>query len=152
MIQGFDFGLDLSGELLLDEDDNLDILKKTENDLRLQLSYDRIKSVSTNWFEDHIGADLESIIGRPCDTSTADVGKNLIDKQLTFDDLWDEDEYLIKAKIKNDFTIEYNIFFKIKDEEADEVYSYEIDAIIDLIKGVHIRYGWRPRKNDSIKH
>lgn len=148
MVQGFDFGLDLSGELLLDKNTSLDILKKTENDLRLQLSYDRIKSVSNDWFEDHIGADLESIIGKPCNENTAEHGKELINEQLTFDQLWEEEEFFIKANIKSNMCIEYNVFFKIKDSETEDTYSFEISATIDLVKGVSIRYGWEPRKND----
>ena len=40
----------------------------------------------------------------------------------------------------------YNIFFKIKDETTEDVYSYEIIADIDLVKGVHVRYGWEPKR------
>ena len=147
MVQGFDFGLDYNGELILDENNSFDILAKTENELRLQLSYDRIKSVSTNWFEDHIGADLEYLIGKACNKDSAEKGKELITNQLTFDQLWNEEEFFIKPNILSDTTIEYNIFFKIKDEETEDVYSYEISATIDLVKGVSIRYGWEPRKN-----
>ena len=42
--------------------------------------------------------------------------------------------------------IEYNIYFKIRNPETDDTYSYEIIATIDLVKGVNIRYGWEPRR------
>ena len=152
MVQGFDFGLDLTGELMLDKDSSLDIQTKSKDELRLQLAYDRIKSVSTNWFVDNIGADLESLIGKPCNVDTAESGKTLIGHQLTFDKLWEEEEFFIRAQINSNTEIEYNIFFKIKDEETEDIYSKELVAVIDLIKGVHIRYGWRPRRNDSFEH
>lgn len=150
MIEGFDFGLDTSGELIIDQDTS-DILKQTDDNLRLQLAYDRIKSVSTNWFIDHIGANLESLIGRPCDVQHAEEGKSLIDTQLTFDKLWDDKEFYIKANINSNTSITYNILFKIYNKDSEETYSYIIEATIDLVKGVFIRYGWEP-KYDSTKY
>ena len=145
MVSGFDFGLDTEGELVLDEETS-DIKRQVDNDLRIQLAYDRIKSVSTNWFVDHIGANLEYLIGKPCSREYADKGKSMIARQLTFDGLWDETEFVIQAKIKSNMAIEYYIYFKIYDKEEDETYSYDIIATIDLIYGVHIRYGWYPEK------
>jgi len=145
MVKGFDFGLDEQGELIIDEETH-DILAKTNNDLRLQLAYDRIKSVSTNWFIDHIGADLESLIGQPCNEQFAEYGKKMITQQLVSDRLWDEEEFFIKASIKSIMSIEYNVYFKIVDEQTEDTYSYEIIATLDLIKGVNIRYGWEPKK------
>ena len=144
-IIGFDFSLDTTGELVLDEETH-DIKPSTDNELRLQLAYDRIKSVSTNWYIDHIGANLESLIGKPCNQFYAQNGKSLIIQQLTFDSLWDSSEFFIKASIISMTSIEYNIYFKIRDTETDDTYSYEIVATIDLVKGVNIRYGWEPRR------
>lgn len=141
MVNGFDFCIDTSGELVLD-DETYDIKKMTDNELRLQLAYDRIKSISNNWYKDRIGADLESLIGRPCDKNYAEVGKQLITNQLIFDKLWNLNEFYIRAIIKSDMCLEYNIFFKIKDQSTEDTSSYEIDAVLDLVKGVNIRYGW----------
>ncbi len=150
MVKGFDFGLDTSGELVLNPDTH-DIQAKTDNELRLQLAYDRIKSVTTNWFMEEIGADLESLIGRPCNKEMAEAGKQLIFKQLTFDKLWEASEIHIKATIKDMINITYSVYFKIKDESTEDTSSYEIIAEIDLVKGVNIRYGWEP-KYDRIKY
>lgn len=150
MVKGFDFGLSTSGELVLNQDTH-DIEAKMDNELRLQLAYDRIKSVANNWFIDHVGADLESLIGKPCNKELAEAGKYLIIKQLTFDKLWDESEIHIKAAINDMINITYNVYFKIKDESTEDTSSYEIIAEIDLVKGVHIRYGWEP-KYDRIKY
>lgn len=144
-IKGFDFSIDTNGELILN-DDTHDINVKTEDELRLQLAYDRIKSVSNNWFIDNIGANLESLIGKPCNQNNAETGKQLIIQQLTYDNLWDINEFHIKANIISMNNIEYNIYFKLRDDTTEDTYSYEIVAVIDLVKGVHIRYGWEPRK------
>lgn len=150
MVQGFDFGLSTNGELVLNQD-TYDIEAKMDNDLRLQLAYDRIKSVTQNWFIDNVGANLESLIGKPCNQDSAETGKSLILNQLTFDSLWEPDEIFIKATIVDMIHLIYNVYFKIKDESTDDTYSYEIIAEIDLVKGVNIRYGWEP-KYDRIKY
>lgn len=150
MVQGFDFGLSTGGELVLNQS-TWDIQAKMDNDLRLQLAYDRIKSVSTNWFIDEIGANLESLIGKPCNETAAETGKALIMQQLTFDSLWDPEEIFIKATIVDMINITYNIYFKIKDASTEDTYSYELIAEIDMVKGVNIRYGWEP-KYDRIKY
>ena len=150
MVKGFDFGLSTDGELVLNPDTH-DIQAKIDNELRLQLAYDRIKSVTTNWFIDQIGANLESLIGRPCNSEMAEAGKAFIMQQLTFDNLWDVSEIHIKATIKDMISIIYNVYFKIKDESTEDTSSYEIIAEIDLVKGVNIRYGWEP-KYDRIKY
>lgn len=150
MIHGFDFGITTDGELLLEEETH-DIVSKYNDELRLQLAYDRIKSVSENWFIDKIGANIEMLIGKPCNENYAEMGKNLIYNQLTKDSLWDQNEFYIKANIIDMIHLRYNILFKIIDNETEDISSYEIIADIDLIKGVKVRYGWEP-KYDRIKY
>ena len=150
MVKGFDFGLSTSGDLVLNPE-TWDIQAKTDNNLRLQLAYDRIKSVTTNWFIDGIGANLEALIGKPCNEDTAEAGKELIMHQLTFDSLWGTDEIFIKATIVDMINITYNVYFKIKDISTEDTYSYELVAEIDMVKGVNIKYGWEP-KYDRIKY
>lgn len=145
MIQGFDFGFTPEGELIIDKEIH-DIKTTKEDELRIQLAYNRIKSISTNWYVDEVGADLEEIIGRACDKDTAEYGKSKIMHVLTFDGLWEKDDIFIKAEIKNNINITYTIYLKITQQETEDVYSYEIEAELDLIKGVKIRYGWEPRR------
>lgn len=145
MIQGFDFGFTPKGELIIDKEIH-DIKTTKEDELRIQLAYNRIKSISTNWYVDEVGADLEEIIGRACDKDTAEYGKSKIMHVLTFDGLWEKDDIFIKAEIKNNINITYTIYLKITQQETEDVYSYEIEAELDLIKGVKIRYGWEPRR------
>lgn len=144
-MDGFDFGFSPDGEIIVDSDTH-DIYKSQEDELKIQLSYNRIKSISKNWFIDEVGADLEEIIGKACNETTAEYGKLKIIDVLTFDGLWDDKDIFIKSEIKNNINITYNIFLKLRQSDTEEVYSYEIDAELDLVKGVHIRYGWEPRR------
>ena len=144
-MDGFDFGFSPDGEIIVDTDIH-DIYKSQEDELKIQLSYNRIKSISKNWFIDEVGADLEEIIGKACNETTAEYGKLKIIDVLTFDGLWDDKDIFIKSEIKNNINITYNIFLKLRQSDTEEVYSYEIDAELDLVKGVHIRYGWEPRR------
>lgn len=144
-MDGFDFGFSPDGEIIVDTDTH-DIYKSQEDELKIQLSYNRIKSISKNWFIDEVGADLEEIIGKACNETTAEYGKLKIIDVLTFDGLWGDSDIFIKSEIKNNINITYNIFLKLRQSDTEEVYSYEIDAELDLVKGVHIRYGWEPRR------
>lgn len=144
-MDGFDFGFSPDGEIIADTDTH-DIYKSQEDELKIQLSYNRIKSISKNWFVDEVGADLEEIIGKACNETTAEYGKLKIIDVLTFDGLWNDSDIFIKSEIKNNINITYNIFLKLRQSDTEEVYSYEIDAELDLVKGVHIRYGWEPRR------
>ena len=145
MIEGFDFGFTSDGELVIDNISH-DINNTVNDDLRIQLAYNRIKSITHNWFVDEIGANLEELVGRPCTKEIAEYGKEKIIKELIFDELWNKDDIYIKSEIKNNTNITYEIFLKIYQTESEDVYSYEIIAELDLVKGVNIRYGWEPRR------
>lgn len=145
MIEGFDFGFIPDGEITVDKDTH-DINKSTLDDLRIQLSYNRIKSISHNWFVDEMGADLEELIGRPCTEDMAEYGKLKIIQVLTIDDLWDDNDIFIKSEIRDNTHIIYNVFLKIYQSETEDTYSTEIVVELDLVKGVYIRYGWEPRR------
>ena len=145
MVSGFDFGFTTDGEIIINKDTH-DIYASSGNELRIQLSYNRIKSIARDWFVDEVGANLEEIIGKPCTEDIAEVGKTKIYNVLTFDDLWSEDDLFIKAEIKNNICIIYTIYLKIYQNNREDAYSYEITAELDLIKGVKVRYGWIPRR------
>ena len=145
MVEGFDFDFTPEGEIIVDKETH-DINKTTDNELRIQLAYNRIKSISHNWFVDEVGADLEELIGKPCTEDIAELGKTKIINVLTIDDLWLNEEIFIKAEIKNNTNIIYNIYLKIYQSETEDTYSHEIVAELDLVKGVFIRFGWEPRR------
>lgn len=146
MIEGFDFDLTTLGEIVVDSNTH-DIKTVKDDDLRIQLAYNRIKSVTTEWFVDEIGANLEEIIGRQCNEDTAEYGKDKILDCLIQDELWDESDIFIKAQIVNNINITYTIYLRTYQGESEEtVITTEIEATLDLVQGVHIRYGWEPRR------
>ena len=145
MIEGFDFGFIPEGEIVVDSITH-DIQKQTGNDLKIQMAYNRIKSISRTWYIDEIGADLEEIIGKPCTKDIADYGKAKIINSLIKDNLWLPEDIFIKAEIINNTNIIYNIYLKVVQQETEDTYSYLIVAELDLVKGVFIRYGWEPRR------
>lgn len=144
-MEGFDFAITTDGELIIDEEQH-DIVKSMDDDLRIQLAYDRIKSISKNWFVDEIGADMEELIGRPCTEDMAEYGKQKIINVLLIDDLWQEDDIFIKAEIKDNVHIIYSVYLKLFQAETEDTISYEITVELDLVKGVFIKFGWEPRR------
>ena len=144
-MKGFDFAITTEGELIIDEE-NHDIVKSLDDDLRIQLAYNRIKSISKNWFVDEVGADMEELIGRPCTEDMAEYGKQKIINVLLIDDLWNKDDIFIKAEIKDNVHIIYSVYLKLFQSETEATISYEITVELDLIKGVFIKFGWDPRR------
>ena len=144
-MEGFDFAITTEGELIIDEE-NHDIVKSLDDDLRIQLAYNRIKSISKNWFVDEVGADMEELIGRPCTEDMAEYGKQKIINVLLIDNLWNKDDIFIKAEIKDNVHIIYSVYLKLFQSETEDTISYEITVELDLIKGVFIKFGWDPRR------
>ena len=144
-MKGFDFAITTEGELIIDEE-NHDIVKSLDDDLRIQLAYNRIKSISKNWFVDEVGSDMEELIGRPCTEDIAEYGKQKIINVLLIDDLWNKDDIFIKAEIKDNVHIIYSVYLKLFQSETEDTISYEITVELDLVKGVFIKFGWDPRR------
>ena len=144
-MEGFDFAITTEGELIINEE-NHDIVKSLDDDLRIQLTYNRIKSISKNWFVDEVGADMEELIGRPCTEDMAEYGKQKIINVLLIDNLWNKDDIFIKAEIKDNVHIIYSVYLKLFQSETEDTISYEITVELDLVKGVFIKFGWDPRR------
>ena len=144
-MEGFDFAITTEGELIINEE-NHDIVKSLDDDLRIQLAYNRIKSISKNWFVDEVGADMEELIGRPCTEDMAEYGKQKIINVLLIDNLWNKDDIFIKAEIKDNIHIIYSVYLKLFQSETEDTISYEITVELDLVKGVFIKFGWDPRR------
>ena len=144
-MDGFDFGFSPDGEIIVDSETH-DIYKSKDDELKIQLSYNRIKSISKNWFVDEVGADMEELIGRPCTEDMAEYGKQKIINVLLIDDLWNKDDIFIKAEIKDNTHIIYSVYLKLFQSETEDTISYEITVELDLIKGVFIKFGWDPRR------
>lgn len=146
MPEGFDFTLLPEGEIIL-EFATHEIGTVKDNDLRIQLAYNRVKSISNDWYIDKIGADLEELVGQPCTAGIIEYGKEKIYEQLTYDNLWRREYIHIQSTVNNNTNVTYAIFLRIFDETAiEDSYVYEITAELDLVKGVFIRFGWQPKR------
>lgn len=137
---GFDFNIDGTGELVINEEHEIN--KVSDDELRIQLAYTRIKSISNGWFYDHVGANLEELVGRSIKESTIETGKQKIISVLTFDNLWDANDILIVANIKNSTFLTYSVYLKTYTNEEFGEKSVEFIVELDLIKGVKVKFGW----------
>lgn len=150
MIQGFDMTFLNEGEIIVNREDH-DIHTVEGDELRIQLAYNRMKSISHDWFVDEVGADLEELIGKHCTKDIVEYGKQKIISVLTIDDLWSPDDIAIIGNINNNTNITYNVYLKIYQDENEDPWSYEIIAELDLVKGVFIRFGWKPKRKGWFK-
>lgn len=138
---GFDFDIDETGELVINQEEH-EINKITDDELRIQLAYTRIKSIAHGWFYDKVGADLEELIGRSIKESTVEYGKEKIINVLTFDKLWDENDILVISNIKDSTHLIYSVYLKTYTNDEFGEKSIELIIELDLIKGVKIKFGW----------
>lgn len=137
---GFDFNIDESGELVVNEQHKIN--KVTDDELKIQLAYTRIKSVANGWFYDHVGADLEELVGRSIKEGTIESGKSKINNVLTYDNLWSGDDILVTANIKDSTHLIYSVYLKTYTNDEFGEKAVEITVELDLIKGVKIKFGW----------
>ena len=138
---GFDFDIDESGELVINEQEH-EINKISDDELRIQLAYTRIKSVANGWFYDYVGANLEELIGRSIKDSTVELGKEKITEVLTFDNLWDGNDILIISNVKDSTHLIYSVYLKTYTNDEFGEKSTELIIELDLVKGVKIKFGW----------
>ena len=140
-MSGFDFDIDESGELVINQEEH-EINKITDDELRIQLAYTRIKSIAHGWFYDKVGADLEELVGRSIKESTVEYGKEKIINTLTFDNLWDANDILVVSNIKDSTHLIYSVYLKTYTNDEFGEKSVELIIELDLVKGVKIKFGW----------
>lgn len=144
-VEGFDLAFLQEGEIIVNEESH-DFATVEDNELRVQLAYNRMKSISHDWFVDEIGADLEELIGKHCTEEIVEYGKHKIISVLTVDDLWAEDDIVVIGRINNNINIQYSVYLRIYQDISEDPWSYELTAELDLVKGVFVRYGWMPKR------
>ncbi|MEG1870832.1 MAG: hypothetical protein RR192_02410 [Peptostreptococcaceae bacterium] len=130
----FDFGITENGELLFDNE-NMDALKKDKDELIKQIAISRIKSVTKDWFNSNIGANLEEFIGTECTEETSNDVINAIIISLTFDQFLKTGSLFFVPKIdKNSISI--LVFIKKYYGEGPMIINVEID----IVGGVKVEY------------
>lgn len=130
----FDFGITKDGELVFDSN-KMDAMKVKEDDLIEQISVARIKSVTNDWFNSTIGANLEEFLGFECTESTSNKIINAIDSSLTSDKFLDKDSLFFVPKIDEN-SISISVFIKKKYGEGPMI----VNVVIDIVGGVKIKY------------
>lgn len=138
---GFDFDIGELGELVINEQEH-EINKISDDELRVQLAYTRIKSIDHGWFYDYVGANLEELVGRSIKENTIELGKQKITEVLTFDNLWNKEDILIISKVKNSTHLIYSVYLKTYTNDEFGEKSTELIIELDLIKGAKIKFGW----------
>lgn len=131
-----DIAITEDGDLLIDAM-NKDLYAIGTDDLRAQMAMCRIKSIKKDWFIDHIGSDLEEILGMPSTVATQKLGADKIFQALTIDSLFNVDEIYIVAESSNHTSINYQVY--LKNINKDSAILIEVD--LDLVKGINTKIG-----------
>ena len=130
-----DFTISSDGDLLLSEERN--IVSCTDERLREQMALCRIKSVSKDWHESHIGSDLERFIGEPADADTVLRMESAITEALCFDGLFASENIFINTSLTNDSYVKMLVYIKTLNNKG----SLCIDVNLDYVKGVNAVIG-----------
>lgn len=128
-----DFFIGKYGELELGEENHIKTV--TEDELRVQMAYCRIKSITHDWYIDNIGANLEKYLGYENTLSQAEEIKANILEAITFDEYIDKKDVFIVPKI-----IRHNISFVVFIKNIKTNSVSRIDVEIDIVGGVNITY------------
>lgn len=100
---------------------------------RYQMALCRIKSIRADWFNDHIGADLEKFLGMPVNTENDTAIRQTIVNALTFDRYFLEEDIFIKILYSKNNRNRAKITVYIKTLNGKGAYT--INANLDLVKG-----------------
>jgi len=124
-----DIAISPDGDFII-RDHDLAVAK--EGEFQLQSIINRIKAVRINWRLDHIGADMEDIIGMPNSPDTAQLTIDKITFALTEDDLIDKKDIYIRPVPISKTTILFFLF--VNSPYFAQPISLEIG--LDLSSGV----------------
>lgn len=126
------------GDLVLCDDTNnphtaCEAQETSGSALKSQIIINRIKTMKPDWFYDHIGADLEQLLGEDNTQQTSDLGKKLITDALCGDSYIDGKDVWINPVPIDPYTLMYMLAVRVSD---DEQLVFKIN--IALSSGVNI--------------
>ena len=132
-----DFKITDDGDLIICENEGLK--KATKDEIIRQMAICRIKSISHDWFYDHIGANLEQHLGHHNTITESEIIAKSIEKELSKDNLIPTKDIFIVPKIdKNE------ILFRVFINKQFEKGVIEICVAIDIAGGVRIKNDFNP--------
>lgn len=130
----FDFGITDNGELIFDNSTK-DIKKNEDDTLIRQIAVCRIKSVTNDWFNTIIGANLEEFLGYTCSEDTASEIIRAIENSLLLDSFLSKQDLFFVPKIDANFI---SILVFINSKYGNNPYT--INVKIDIVGGVKVQY------------
>lgn len=130
-----DFAINNSGDLLVGSDQN--VLACSDDRLRQQMALCRIKSISKDWHEAHIGADLERFIGEPTDAPTIQEMEDTVVQALCFDNFFASENIFINTSLTDKSYVKMLVYIKALNNKG----SFCIDVNLDYVKGVNVIIG-----------
>ena len=130
-----DFILSPGGDLILTE--TLEVGACTEERLREQLALCRIKSVTKDWHEAHVGADLEQFLGQPATPEVLREMEMAVVQALCIDNAFNRENIFVNTSITNKSYVKMLVYIKTLNNKG----SFCIDVQLDLVKGVNVVIG-----------
>ena len=130
-----DFEISRDGDLVSGPEREL--VSCSEERMREQMALCRVKSVSKDWNESHIGADLEKFLGMDAKEETLRQMESEAMNALCFDGYFQEDNIYIKTFLKDNSYVKMLIYIKTLNSKG----SFSIDVELDLVKGVNVSIG-----------
>lgn len=127
MINPIDFEMSLDGDITNNS--------VSDNELRVQLTINRIKAIKIDWYLDHIGADLEEILGFPNTKDTQNIFENKIISALTYDNYFNSNDIYIELVSSLPTNLYYKVYIRRLD---DPTLSNIISIKINLMGSVNI--------------
>lgn len=125
------FGSDIvitdDGNLAVDV--NLDVATCFGIDYVVQSAKNRIRSVSSDWYHDNIGANLEVFIGQPNTQETATQIENAITVALTADSFCNNDEVAVFASPINSVTVLIGVFIDTEFQKDPISFTVELNFL-----------------------
>jgi len=92
--------------------ENNDISVTSPRQYQKQSIINRVKSVMEDWYYDHVGADMEDLIGKANKAETGQEGVDKITTTLTEDGLIDPDQLMVKPVPVSKSQIVFFIFIQ----------------------------------------
>lgn len=110
------------GDFILCEEENVTHtvceMMPCENSMYIaQVVMNRVKTMKPDWFYDHVGADLEYLLGEDNTKETADYGNELIKNALTYDGFIEEKDIWVKPSPIDVYTIVYLLAIRVSEYE-----------------------------------
>lgn len=129
-----DIEMSLDGDFILDSSKTI-YKEIADEDVRLQICVNRIKSVTNDWYGEDLNCNLEEVLGYPVIEATDKIIKTKIQTTLTFDHFIDISDLYIETLNADEHGINYVVY--VKKVGFDVAHAISVD--IDLVAGINIR-------------